>query len=278
MALAILPAPPAGVQAFDLDPQLDGYTKLPIPDAKSQLYLGGDGRVYSFRREMNAETGHREVGLFCAADRYFVSVSGGKAVERICMGHPGDPCEHIPTENMHIFHRALRAVKLLCCDFMERGLISAGLKKVEVVAAIDLVFGIYGPEYPAYNRDELCNHRLSGWKFLRACKKVPRIPWAAIRAEDEPVLAEEMVRERARGPNFDLALQAMVERFPLDPEGPPERRVNRGINDNLPELAAVITSVQALARAVGTPAVKITIDYQGPRTGHRQSRHPIPRE
>lgn len=276
VVLPVVPARALAMPVFDLAPDLVGYRLLPIPDAKSQLYLADDGRVYSFRREMNVETGRRAVGLFCSADRYFVTINGKNSIDRICMGHPGNPCDHVSAINMHIFHSALRAVKLLCCDFMDRGVIPAALPKGVVVDIINLVFRIYGPEYPVFNAVEVFNHRLSGFKFLRTQTEVPRSPWAVVRVADEPVLAMEMVKERARGPAFDLAYQAMVERFPIDPEGPEEPDANRGINDNVPELAAVFQAVRALGEAVGTPAVSIVINYQGPRGGRRQSRHQLP--
>lgn len=257
----------------DFDPDFEGYQLLPVSDGKQPLYLSADGHVYSRRIEIDPLDKIKRHGFYCAMGRYFVTVNGQQATKEVCCSTPANPCEHIPTDQMHTLHRVIRASKLICCALMDQRRVPPDLRKNTVADILTEVFMAYAPEYPNLDVGQVFEHRSAGWKYIRGQKEAPRTPWAVVRDSKKPILQDEMEKERARGPQFEQAYAALFEKFRvmqgMEDEGDPEPR---------PELVALLNAARAWAVAEGINPEDIVLHGRGPRGGLRSFKFVIPKE
>ena len=181
---------------------------LPNPDSRQKAYFF-ENRAFSLRTE---RVGNRPVtDLFCCGARYPTTDRGNDRFElnEICMHRRDNPCDHrvdLPTLR---FHNALRAMKLICRQLATEGLMSRRMLKAEVEIVIGHVLTAYIPRLPEQGRANyitgIFERRVAGWRFITRNFNAG-CPWGAVRGGDRPNMVEEMMKERARGPELDVAL------------------------------------------------------------------------
>lgn len=262
---------PLPVNDFDLDPDFEGYHLLPVSDGRQPIYRSADGHVYSRRIEIDPIDKIKRHGFYCAMGRYFVTLNGQQESKAVCTGTPANPCEHVPTAHMHTLHRVIRAAKLICCDLLDKRRIPFDLRKGTVADILTEVFRAYDPDYPNLDVGQVFEHRSAGWKFIRVQKEAPRTPWAVVRDSVKPVLEEEMIRERARGPEFGQAHTALFEKFRVMPPDEEDEEPR-------PELVTLRNAARAWFAAEGLSPEDMTLRGRGIRGGLRTFKFDVPKE
>ena len=194
--------PVAGVEGQPL------LVVLPNPDSRQKAYFS-ENRAFSVRRE--TVDGRRVTDLFCCGNRYACSDRGNNRfpINENCVARRGHPCDHLIDLSSLRFHNALRAMKLICLQLATEGLMSVRMFQREVEKVINHVLAVYTPRLPEQGRARyitaIFERRAAGWRFITRNFEAGW-PWGVVRNGDHPNMVEEMLKERTRGPELDLAL------------------------------------------------------------------------
>jgi hypothetical protein len=181
---------------------------LPNPDSRKKAYFF-ENRAFSVRTE--TVNNHRVTDLFCCGNRYACSDRGNNRfpADLNCLGRRDNPCDHLVDLASLRFHNALRAMKLICRQLATEGLMNQRMFQGEVERVINHVLAVYTPRLPEQGRARyitaIFKRRVAGWRFITRNFE-GGWPWGVVRAADPPNMVEEMLNERTRGPELDLAL------------------------------------------------------------------------